>query len=72
MPEDLSGNMRNIKHESTLLLDRFKNFQKRNILSVSGATDKRKATKVKRFPRSSHIYQMLRKKTFGRSEKDTL
>uniref|UniRef100_A0A1A9VRU7 Ribosome biogenesis protein NOP53 n=1 Tax=Glossina austeni TaxID=7395 RepID=A0A1A9VRU7_GLOAU len=54
MPEDLTGSMRNIKQESSLLIDRFKNFQKRNMLPVSVAVGKQKTPKVKRFPRSSH------------------
>lgn len=67
MAEELSGNVRNIKTGTSLLVDRFKNFQKRNILPVSVATGKQKAPKVKRFPRSSHkepgvSYQMLREK----------
>lgn len=74
MPDDLSGNMRNIKQESSLLVDRFKNFQKRNILPVSVATGKQKAPKVKRFPRSSHkdpgvSYQMLREKRLAEKKK---
>ncbi|XP_004518860.1 ribosome biogenesis protein NOP53 [Ceratitis capitata] len=65
MPEDIAGNLRNVKPESSLLVDRFKNFQKRNILPVSVATGKQKSKKVKRFPRSSHkdpgvSFQMLR------------
>ncbi|TMW53390.1 hypothetical protein DOY81_001512 [Sarcophaga bullata] len=74
MPDDLSGNVRNIKQESSLLVDRFKNFQKRNILPVSVATGKQKAPKVKRFPRSSHkdpgvSYQMLREKRLAEKKK---
>ncbi|KAM7349283.1 ribosome biogenesis protein NOP53 [Cochliomyia hominivorax] len=74
MPEDLSGNVRNIKQESSLLVDRFKNFQKRNILPVSVATGKQKAPKVKRFPRSSHkdpgvSYQMLREQRLAQKKK---
>lgn len=65
MPEDIAGNLRNVKPESSLLIDRFKNFQKRNILPVSVATGKQKSKKVKRFPRNSHkdpgvSFQMLR------------
>ncbi|XP_067635903.1 ribosome biogenesis protein NOP53 [Eurosta solidaginis] len=65
MPEDIPGNLRNVKPESSLLVDRFKNFQKRNILPVSVATGKQKSKKVKRFPRSSHkdpgvSFQMIR------------
>ncbi|XP_061401807.1 ribosome biogenesis protein NOP53 [Musca vetustissima] len=67
MPEELAGNVRNIQTGTSLLVDRFKNFQKRNILPVSVATGKQKKPKVKRFPRSTHkdpgvSYQMLRDK----------
>lgn len=54
MPEDLAGNLRNVKTESSLLIDRFKNFQKRNILPTSVHTGKQKGKKIKRFVRSSH------------------
>lgn len=53
MPEDLAGNLRNVKTESNLLTDRFKLLQKRNILPTTVAVT-RKRSKVKRFPRSSH------------------
>jgi len=64
MPEDIAGNLRNVKTESNLLTDRFKLLQKRNILPTTVAgTHKR--SKVKRFPRNSHkevgvSYQDLR------------
>ncbi|XP_053948354.1 ribosome biogenesis protein NOP53 [Anastrepha ludens] len=65
MPDEIPGNLRNAKPESSLLIDRFKNFQKRNILPVSVAAGKQKSKKIKRFPRSSHkdpgvSFQMLR------------
>ena len=65
MPEDVGGNLRNVKEESSLLIDRFKNFQKRNILPTSVAMGKQKSKKVKRFPKNSHkdpgvSFQMLR------------
>ncbi|XP_065363319.1 ribosome biogenesis protein NOP53 [Calliphora vicina] len=74
MPENLAGNMRNIQQESSLLVDRFKNFQKRNILPVSVATGKQKAPKVKRFTRTTHkdpgvSYQMLRDKRMAQKKK---
>ncbi|KAM8721356.1 hypothetical protein ACLKA7_007257 [Drosophila subpalustris] len=64
MPEDLAGNLRNVKPESNLLTDRFKLLQKRNILPTTVAVT-RKRSKVKRFPRNSHkdpgvSYQDLR------------
>ncbi|XP_013109901.2 ribosome biogenesis protein NOP53 [Stomoxys calcitrans] len=73
MPEDLTGNVRNIKTQTSLLVDRFKNFQKRNILPVSVATGKQKAPKIKRFPRSSHkepgvSHQMLREQRLAQKK----
>lgn len=53
MPEDLAGNLRNVKTESNLLTDRFKLLQKRNMLPTTVAVT-RKRSKVKRFPRSTH------------------
>ncbi|XP_034109300.1 ribosome biogenesis protein NOP53 [Drosophila albomicans] len=53
MPEDLAGNLRNVKTESNLLTDRFKLLQKRNILPTTVAVS-RKRSKVKRYPRNSH------------------
>lgn len=45
LPEELSGNLRNIKAETNLLFDRFKSLQKRNILPP---TVKRHVKKAKR------------------------
>ncbi|ALC49639.1 CG1785 [Drosophila busckii] len=64
MPEDLAGNLRNVKVESNLLTDRFKLLQKRNMLPTTVAVT-RKKSKVKRYPRNSHkeagtSYQDLR------------
>ncbi|XP_030378739.1 ribosome biogenesis protein NOP53 [Scaptodrosophila lebanonensis] len=64
MPEDIAGNLRNVKPESSLLKDRFQNMQKRNILPTTVIAS-RKLAKIKRFPRSSHkepgvSYQDLR------------
>lgn len=54
MPEDIVGNLRNVKVESSLLVDRYKNFQKRNILPTSVEVGKRKPRKIKRFIRNTH------------------
>ncbi|XP_068151611.1 ribosome biogenesis protein NOP53 [Drosophila tropicalis] len=53
MPEDLAGNLRNVKTESNLLKDRFKLMQRNNMLAPSVAVS-RKKSKVKRFLRGSH------------------
>lgn len=67
MPEDLAGNLRNVKTESSLLLDRFKSLQKRNVLPVSTGSSSRKRPKLKRFTRTTHkkpgiTFQMLRER----------
>lgn len=54
MKEDIAGNMRNIKVESNLLVDRFKNLQKRNIIPTSVDVGVRKRRKIKRFTRNTH------------------
>lgn len=66
MPEDISGNIRNIKPEASLLFTQFKRFQKRNILPMSVNVGKRKTAKLKKYLRSSHkepgiSHEMLRK-----------
>ncbi|KAH8317053.1 hypothetical protein KR074_001263 [Drosophila pseudoananassae] len=53
MPEDLAGNLRNVKTESSLLKDRFLLMQRNNMLPTTKAVGRKKA-KVKRFARSSH------------------
>ncbi|XP_055384814.1 ribosome biogenesis protein NOP53 [Condylostylus longicornis] len=52
--KDIAGNLRNIKTENSLLVQRFKVMQKRNILPVSVDVGVRKRRKIKRFVRSSH------------------
>lgn len=54
MPEDIAGTLRNVKVESSLLVDRFKNFQKRNIIQTTVEVSRRKPRKVKRYTRNSH------------------
>lgn len=48
MPENLTGNLRNVKSEGNLLADRFHSMQKRNILAVTVRHNRRKG-KVKKF-----------------------
>lgn len=50
---DISGNLRNIKKEGNLLVDRFRSMQKRNILEP-GLKRHRKNAKVKRFTKPGH------------------
>jgi len=53
LPEDVAGNLRNVKTESSLLKDRFHTLQRNNMLPTTKLVNRKKA-KVKRFERSSH------------------
>ncbi|KAL1501236.1 hypothetical protein ABEB36_006599 [Hypothenemus hampei] len=53
MGEDISGNLRGLKKEGNLLLDRFKSLQKRNILVPSKRAHKKK-NKVKKYTKPGH------------------
>ncbi|KAI4457490.1 glioma suppressor candidate [Holotrichia oblita] len=48
MREDLTGNLRNLRTQGSLLTDRFRSLQKRNILAVTARQNHKKA-KVKKF-----------------------
>ncbi|KAF5301828.1 hypothetical protein FQA39_LY10613 [Lamprigera yunnana] len=52
-PDNISGNLRNIAREGSILLDRFKSFERRNILRPSNKYIQKRA-KIKRFTRSGH------------------
>ncbi|KAH8235431.1 hypothetical protein KR032_000181 [Drosophila birchii] len=53
LPEDIAGNLRNVKTESSLLKDRFHLLQRNNMLPTTKVVSRKKA-KVKKFVRSSH------------------
>lgn len=53
MGHDIAGNLRNLKKEGSLLMDRFKSLQKRNILEPSTKRT-RKNAKVKRYTKPGH------------------
>lgn len=54
MPEAICGNLRSVKSEGSVLKDRFKSMQQRNILAPSVDVGLRRRREVKRFPRKSH------------------
>lgn len=54
MGQDISGNLRNLKSEGSLLKDRFKSLQKRNILEPSARQPGKKRSKVKKYEKPSH------------------
>lgn len=54
MPQEISGNLRNVKLEGSMLIDRFKSLQQRNILPPSVDLGLRRRHEVKRFVRKSH------------------
>ncbi|CAH0559562.1 unnamed protein product [Brassicogethes aeneus] len=51
--EDIAGNLRNLKKEGSILADRFRNMQKRNILEPS-IKRHRKNAKIKRYTKPGH------------------
>lgn len=51
--EDISGNLRAVKKEGSLLMDRFKSLQRRNILEPSKRAHKKKP-KVKKYTKPGH------------------
>ncbi|EDX02218.1 ribosome biogenesis protein NOP53 [Drosophila yakuba] len=53
LPEEIAGNLRNVKTESSLLKDRFHTLQRNNMLPTTKLVSRKKA-KVKRFERNSH------------------
>ncbi|KAF2879210.1 hypothetical protein ILUMI_26965 [Ignelater luminosus] len=53
MPQDISGNLRNVKKRGDLLIDRYKSLQKRNILQPT-TKHTRVHAKVKRFQKPGH------------------
>ncbi|XP_016992867.2 ribosome biogenesis protein NOP53 [Drosophila takahashii] len=53
LPEDVAGNLRNVKTESSLLKDRFHTLQRNNMLPTTKLVSRKKA-KVKRYERSTH------------------
>lgn len=54
MPEAISGTLRNVKSEGSVLKDRFKSMQQRNILAPTVDLGLRRRREVKRFNRKSH------------------
>lgn len=54
MPEDISGNLRNISVEGNILKDRYKSMQRRNIIAPSKDLGLRKRRAIKRYTRNTH------------------
>ena len=54
LPEEISGNLRNITPNGSILADRYKSMQKRNIIAPSKDLGLRKRRAVKRYVRNSH------------------
>lgn len=53
-PEQISGNLRNIMPQGSILTDRYKSLQKRNIIAPSKDLGLRKRREVKRYVRNTH------------------
>lgn len=54
MPEEISGNLRNLVAEGNILKDRYKSLQRRNIVAPSKDLGLRRRRAVKRYTRNSH------------------
>lgn len=54
LPEQISGNLRNITPQGSILTDRYKSMQKRNIIASSKDLGLRKRREVKRYVRNTH------------------
>lgn len=58
MPEDIPDSLRNVKPEGSLLKDRFKSLQKRNILPTSKDLGLRRRRDIKRYVRNTHKVEL--------------
>lgn len=54
MPEEISGNLRNITPQGSILSDRYKSMQRRNIIAPSKDLGLRKRRDIKRYVRNTH------------------
>lgn len=54
LPEEISGNLRNVTPHGSILADRYKSMQKRNIIAPSKDLGLRKRRAIKRYVRNSH------------------
>lgn len=54
MPEEISGNLRNIVPQGSILIDRYKSMQRRNIIATSKDLGLRKRREIKRYVRKTH------------------
>lgn len=59
LPEEISGNLRNITPQGFILSDRYKSMQKRNIVAPSKDLGLRKRRAVKRYTRNSHKEELV-------------
>lgn len=63
LPEHISGNLRNVQQEGSILSTAFKSMQKRNILAPTVDIGLRRRGEVKRYTRNSHKEVQLPLKT---------
>lgn len=69
LPEDISGNLRNIMPEGNILKDRYKSMQRRNIVAPSKDLGLRKRRDVKRYTRNSHKVELEQPQKVKRKRK---
>lgn len=59
MPNEMSGNLRNVKTEGSILAATYKNMQRRNILAPTVDLGLRRRREIKRFVRNTHKEEQL-------------
>lgn len=59
LPEEISGNLRNVTPQGSILTDRYKSMQKRNIIAPSKDLGLRKRRAVKRYVRNTHKEELV-------------
>lgn len=59
LPEEISGNLRNVTPHGNILADRYKSMQKRNIIATSKDLGLRKRRAVKRYVRTTHKEELV-------------
>lgn len=59
MPDEISGNLRNVTPQGNILSDRYKSMQKRNIIAPSKDLGLRKRRAVKRYVRNTHKEELV-------------
>lgn len=69
MPEEISGNLRSLAPQGSILVDRYKSMQKRNIIATSKDLGLRKRREIKRYVRNTHKEELAQPQKSKKSRK---